>query len=137
MDEGRPRHPVVRTGERDAIDPVTRQLIYERDGDRCTECGSIGHLQLDHVVPWSAGGSDRSDNLRSLCADHNHIRSNFVETYSPRLLGVVELCYWCARRKGLLPDRYRDAGTDGLDHINVYCGRCHATSWVPDEGWIL
>lgn len=140
------RHPVLRTGERDPIEPFKRRLIYRRDGYSCGWCGWQVQpddpapgltLQLDHVVPWSAYGSDRSDNLRALCDPCNEARSNFVDPYPPRLIGVVRWCYWCAKTKHELPDRYIDMSVGELDRINVYCGRCDGTSWVPDEGWIL
>src|SRR6266540_5739917 len=100
----RERHPVLRTGERGPIDPYKRRLIYERDGYACQHCGASVEpdsrmpgavLQLDHVVPWSANGSDRSDNLRSLCGLCNEDRSNFVDDIPPRLIGVARNCYWC------------------------------------------
>jgi len=65
------RWPVLRGGERLPIDPYKRRLVYARDGYACQYCGlqvppddpapgSV--LQLDHIIPWSARGSDRSDN---------------------------------------------------------------------------
>ena len=141
------RWPVLRTGERDPIDPHKRRLIYIRDGYSCQwQCGkwvAPDHpapgriLELDHVIPWSAYGSDRSDNLRALCIACNEKRSNYQELDVPRLLGVVKLCYWCAKRKGELPDHVRGYDVAELGRINVFCGRCSATAWVPDEGWIL
>jgi len=142
----RPRHKVLRFGERAPIDPYKRRLIYRRDGYSCAWCGchveptsaAPGRtLQLDHVIPWSANGSDRSDNLRTLCAQCNEDHSNFVESDPPLLIGVVRECYWCAKRSHTLPDRYLGVGTHELDHISAYCGRCDSTSWVPDEGWLL
>jgi hypothetical protein len=142
----RPRHPVIRTGEREPLDPYMRRLVYERDGYTCQHCGrgvtptskAPGEvLQLDHVTPWSAGGSDRSDNLRTLCGPCNEDRSNFVDPYPPRVIPVARNCYWCAKRRGWLSDRYIGVPVAELDRINVYCGACGGTSWVPDRGWIL
>lgn len=45
----------------------TRASVYARDGHRCLVCGTTQRLSLDHIVPWSAGGSDKPDNLRTLC----------------------------------------------------------------------
>ncbi len=146
VERERPRHPVIRTGEREPIDPYKRRLIYERDGYTCGHCG-LGvaptskapgeKLQLDHVEPWSAGGSDRSDNLRTLCGPCNEDRSNFVDNYPPRLIGVTRRCFWCRRRRGALPDLYIEADVGDLDRIPAYCGACGGTSWVPDLGWFL
>lgn len=140
------RHPVLREGARASIGPYKRRLIYIRDGYSCGWCGwhvepddpKPGRiLQLDHVIPWSAWGSDRSDNLRTLCAPCNEDRSNFIDINPPRLIGVVDACYWCAREENWLPDDLIEVETDQLDHKKAYCGRCGTTSWVPDEGWYL
>ena len=48
---------------------LRRREILERDGYRCRECGRPGRLEVDHVVPLKAGGSDDHDNLRALCKD--------------------------------------------------------------------
>ena len=70
------RQDVTRRGERIPVSPWVRQLVFRRDGWRCQICGSSpfasatrrrsGPLHLDHIAPWSAGGSDRTDNLRTL-----------------------------------------------------------------------
>lgn len=143
----RARWPVLRTGEREPIDPYKKRLIFIRDGYACGWCGfqttpdfpTPGQfLQLDHIIPWSANGSDRSDNLRTLCGPCNEQRSNFVDvTGLPRVIGVTKCCYWCADRRHELPDHLIGVPTDELSRINAYCGRCGCTSWVPDEGWLL
>lgn len=148
------RHPVKRTGEREPIDPHKRMLIYERDHYTCQWCGfrvapwdrrkqierdpfHVDSLQLDHVVPWSALGSDRSDNLRTLCGPCNEQRSNYVDPFPPRLIGVTRACYWCAVRRRELPEALEDLPVAALDRINTYCGCCGTASWVPAENWIL
>jgi hypothetical protein len=45
----------------------TRQAVLERDGRRCTRCGSTERLEIDHVQPQARGGSDDLSNLRTLC----------------------------------------------------------------------
>jgi hypothetical protein len=137
---------VLRTGERESIDPYKRRLIYIRDGYACQWCGrgtepddpAPGRiLEVDHVIPWSALGSDRSDNLRALCHDCNTTRSNFIDDNPPRLIGVTATCYWCAKRKGRLPDDVIGADTADLGRVKAFCGTCSTTSWVPDESWLL
>lgn len=63
--------PVQRTGTRDRIPAYTRDLVFERDGYRCQECGSADDLTLDHVIPWSKNGPDTEENLRTLCGSCN------------------------------------------------------------------
>lgn len=142
----RPRHKVLRAGEREPIDTYKRRLIYERDGYHCQLCyiqvsplstAPGATLQLDHVIPWSALGSDRSDNLRSLCGPCNDDRSNFVDDMPPRLVGVVRACYWCAYRTGKFPVQFDPTAEVDMEQIKAYCGLCGTTSWVPAEDWIL
>lgn len=142
----RQRHPVVRTGERAPIDPYKRRLIYIRDGYACQWCGcSVAPddrapgevLQLDHVVPWSAGGSDRSDNLRALCGPCNEGRSNYVDPDPQRLIGVTANCYWCAVARRMLPEHLEDVPPADLGRIKAFCGYCSSASWVPAESWIM
>lgn len=48
-------------------------LVMERDGHRCQECGTTEDLTIDHkLVPWSEGGSSTDpSNLQVLCRKHN------------------------------------------------------------------
>ena len=42
-----------------------------RDGFRCRQCGKAGKLEVDHILPIWKGGTDREENLQTLCrADH-------------------------------------------------------------------
>lgn len=52
---------------RAALKDATRQAVFDRDGHRCRSCGATQDLGVDHVVPWSRGGSDDPDNLQTLC----------------------------------------------------------------------
>ena len=58
------------------IPAAVRRAVYERDGSRCLGCGTTDDLTLDHIVPWSHGGSDAEDNLRTLCRSCNSSRGN-------------------------------------------------------------
>lgn len=55
---------------------VLRWTIFLRDGCRCVLCGAVDRLEIDHIVPRSAGGSDTQSNLRTLCAACNRNRRN-------------------------------------------------------------
>ncbi|MCB9462069.1 MAG: HNH endonuclease [Candidatus Eisenbacteria bacterium] len=59
----------------------TRDVVFRRDGGRCTYVGPSGvrcdarvFLQYDHVLRFSDGGGHGSDNLRLLCGRHNRRR---------------------------------------------------------------
>jgi 5-methylcytosine-specific restriction endonuclease McrA len=57
--------------ERPAIPDAVRQFVYDRDGRRCLHCGTARALSLDHIHPYSLGGSDEPDNLQTLCRPCN------------------------------------------------------------------
>lgn len=53
------------------IPKVTREAVYARDGRQCVECSSRQRLSLDHIWPYSRGGGDDLENLRTLCVSCN------------------------------------------------------------------
>jgi len=60
------------------ISPEVRDEVYARHDGRCayvardgTRCGSRRAVQVDHIRPFAAGGTNESSNLRLLCAAHN------------------------------------------------------------------
>ena len=48
----------------------TREIFF-RDGRKCSHCGSTYALQIDHIIPRAAGGTDAPENLRVLCRKCN------------------------------------------------------------------
>ena len=55
---------------RDTVTPSLRFTILKRDGFRCQYCGVTGRdslLEIDHILPVSAGGTDVESNLRTAC----------------------------------------------------------------------
>lgn len=56
----------------------TRAAVFERDGRSCISCGSTDDLTIDHVQPWSLGGTDDEDNLQVLCRHCNSSKGNRV-----------------------------------------------------------
>lgn len=62
-----------------------RDAVFVRDGGRCTfisrcgtRCGSAHGLQIDHIRPFSVGGTHELSNLRLLCAAHNRRAAELV-----------------------------------------------------------
>ncbi len=58
-----------------------KRIIHARSKGQCeylnpkgTRCGSQKYLEVDHVVPISAGGKSEITNLRHLCRNHNQYR---------------------------------------------------------------
>lgn len=58
-------------GRRAFIPKAIRSLVFERDSYRCVYCGSTEKLSIDHIYPWSLGGSDLPSNLQTLCKSCN------------------------------------------------------------------
>ncbi len=47
---------------------VVRKRVFERDGWRCQDCGSMHNLQIHHMKRRSQLGDDVADNLITLCS---------------------------------------------------------------------
>lgn len=125
------RYPVVRTPPvtgRQLLDS-TRRLVLRRDHYRCVFCGRAGLLEVDHIIPWSAGGSDDPDNLRTLCRHCNQDRSNFrVPADDCRRIPNGYECVYCT--PNLIGERL----------TAIYCIQCDKkaaglpkdSTWHPD-----
>jgi len=54
--------------------------VWQRDGGKCTKCGSDQDLHFDHIIPWSKGGSSSTpDNIQLLCGKHNLQKHDKIE----------------------------------------------------------
>jgi len=52
-----------------------RPAVLERDGHRCTQCGSTENLHVHHCRARRRGGTDQMDNLQTLC-ERCHTRTS-------------------------------------------------------------
>lgn len=133
------RFPIERTGPRTPIEPIVRLLVLKRDKYRCDWClgwdapGQPFHL--DHIVPWSAGGTDESSNLRLLCPTCNEQRSNYrTDADYARRLPCTPMCTPCGD-----PDADQSYYEPHEIH-RAFCGSCNRASWIvprPDWGYRL
>lgn len=119
------RYPVIRValeGGRQ-LSHWTRMSVLRRDRYQCVFCGHGGRLEVDHIIPWSAGGSDDPDNLRTLCHRCNQTRSNFrVPADDERRLPNGTECVYCT--PSLL----------GEPLTAIYCGQCNKkAAGIPDD----
>lgn len=94
--EASTRMPLERLGDRQPLPNELRFQVLVRDGFRCQWCSGSYNLQVDHVMPWSAGGSDEPTNLRLLCQRCNDSRSNFqTDVFSARPRPITQTCLFC------------------------------------------
>ncbi|MFZ4434739.1 MAG: HNH endonuclease, partial [Microthrixaceae bacterium] len=64
------------------IPESVRRAVHERDGGRCVRCGDgppTVELHVDHVYPWSKGGTNELSNLQLLCQRCNLSKGAKVE----------------------------------------------------------
>ena len=74
------------------IPSVVRHHVWMRDQGQCTyvcpktkrKCSSNHLLQIDHIKPFSLGGTNEADNLRLLCANHNQFTFSRYQKYRQR-----------------------------------------------------
>lgn len=111
------RMPVIRDPRgREPLPSWLRMLVLRRDNFHCKWCGRGGRLEVDHIIPWTAGGPDASWNLRVLCHDCNQQRSNYrTDAYRVRVLPIVLTCSVCD--ESVDPD-------DGSEYSPAWCACC-------------
>lgn len=76
------RQPSSTKGRR-TLRASVRFEVLRRDGFTCRYCGRkapLVRLQIDHVTPWSLGGSDEPSNLVTACSECNAGKSDKLIT---------------------------------------------------------
>lgn len=141
------RMDVIRNNRPGTVDPRIRKAVYMRDSYTCQWCNThvarcLDPLEIDHVIPWSAGGSNATDNLRALCAMCNAHRSNrYTDVGAARPLLIVGHCVRCKGRRyvrwnesptgipGFVWDEdERATVTDDYLEVPVWCVECREPS---------
>ncbi len=132
------RYPTIRPStDRKPLPLHIWQVVYRRDfAAPCQICGGsmrLTHpiwLEVDHVTPWSAGGSDRTDNLRLVHKRCNQVRSNFRHPLDGSQLPIVHHCRAC--HLGWLEVR----DESDVPTMLAWCDRCRRVYFGKDE-WVL
>ncbi|MCW0489601.1 HNH endonuclease [Riemerella anatipestifer] len=76
IDEG--AIPKTKINKREHISQKVKDMVWNRDGGKCVECGSSEKLEFDHIVPFSKGGSNTYRNIQLLCEPCNRKKSNKI-----------------------------------------------------------
>jgi hypothetical protein len=63
---------------RASIPQAVRLAVFQRDGGRCATCGSVQHLQFDHIIPVALGGASTEANLQVLCEECNRAKGALI-----------------------------------------------------------
>ena len=73
--------PVRINAQRRRVIPTNVKLeVWQRDGAKCSICGSIDELHFDHILPFAKGGTSMTAaNVQLLCARHNLAKSDRIE----------------------------------------------------------
>ena len=61
------------------ISAAVRRRVMDRDRYRCVRCESHEALRIDHVHPWSRGGTNDESNLQTLCHPCNQAKGARIE----------------------------------------------------------
>jgi 5-methylcytosine-specific restriction endonuclease McrA/uncharacterized Zn finger protein (UPF0148 family) len=95
-----------------------RKLIWERDKKTCYLCGGqieswLGkHMHVDHLFPWSHGGSNAPENLRATHVRCNLAKSNRIideERKTAAQDALVTIAYASAETKAIRPSERANA----------------------------
>ena len=60
---------------REPISEAVRHEVWRRDQGKYVDCDSRENLELDHIIPWSEGGSNTVRNLELRCESCNRTKS--------------------------------------------------------------
>ncbi len=75
------------------ISQKIKQEVFERDGNKCQECGSVlepSLVDIHHILPISRGGSNELSNLITLCRNcHYSIADKIIDVATTPLSGTI------------------------------------------------
>jgi len=78
------KNPTVSHTKSRSISPQKKKVVKSRDNYKCQICEEIfseGKLEVDHIFPYSLGGSNQITNLIALCKPCNSDKNNRLEYY--------------------------------------------------------
>lgn len=77
---------------RKPFSPKTRKEVAAKTDGHCYSCGhkfeSLSEIWIEHIIPFSLGGSDEVHNLLPGCRVCNYTRQNFTPHQIQRMLSI-------------------------------------------------
>jgi hypothetical protein len=67
---------ILLQSKRERISQDVMDLVWNRDGGKCVQCGKSEKLEFDHILPFSKGGNNTYRNIQLLCENCNRVKSN-------------------------------------------------------------
>jgi len=92
-----------------------RERVFERDKNKCLLCGTTKNLTIDHIKPRAMGGSNKIDNLQTLCRYCNLTKGINVVDYRDALVYPNNKIEPLIKRKKQPPILFNFTGFDILD----------------------
>ncbi len=81
--------------QRRAFSPSMRKAVMAKTAGRCYSCGhkfnDVSEVWIEHIVAFSAGGSNEIDNLLPGCPLCNYTRQNYTPHKIQRILSIGAL----------------------------------------------
>lgn len=137
---------IKRSGDREEILWPVRRGVAMRDNFTCRVCHTPrpALAEIDHIVPWSAGGSNKSSNLRYTCTPCNQRRGNQIDHDERPVRPVTWWCVQCWSPPEWERDMWKHELPTGLTYtewlniehvvspyravVNAYCAHCQCVS---------
>ena len=97
----------------------SKQYVLNRDNYLCQYCKGKSkdqHLQVHHVIPRSQGGSDRPDNLLTLCKTHHKAYHNRLIKLHKKYIKNIKLGLNHATHMNILQSLFRKT----IDYKETY-----------------
>lgn len=109
--------------------PIPKRLraeIIEQCDNKCAFCKSTKDLQIDHIIPIFAGGTNTKNNLRVLCRTCNLVVRDFEPLTRSHEGNYI--CFMCGREGELYLHQIRELKEVGYYQIRAYsvllCNSC-------------
>lgn len=70
--------PLPASVRREVIPDDVKAFVWQRDGGRCTKCGTNENLEFDHIIPLAMNGNNTARNIQLLCGPCNRDKAGHL-----------------------------------------------------------